>query len=752
MADPVDALDPLNAETSPAAPKKRTRVQFSCTACRYRKLKCCRTYPCTNCKKRGEAATCTYVGRGPRGKAQHGRSSPTLVQDRLQHLENLVMSLAQKQKPNDQEPNFNAPPQEGLVGYDTPPSANDRENKPSPHDTGTLIVKDTGTSYIDGSNWRAILEEINGVREYIDEQEENEEEEGAEDDLDQESTPVLLLGMGKPVTKEELLVDIPPRSIADRLVSRFLKTSEPSLVVVHVPTFRKEYDKFWKDPTSASFNWVAFLYAIMTLAVSLCHRSEEPLPLSAVDPISLWNTFRKRAAQSLVQANYITPGRYKGEALFLYALSEFYRSQDAQAGVSYLLGINIRLAMRMGYHRDPSHFPNLSPYDCEMRRRLWTMLCQLDSLVSFQVGLPRTIHSNYSDTNMPANLLDTDFDEDTVQMPPARPDEERTACSYTRAKVRIMNIFGQTTDLAYSRADVPYEEIMDIDRELEEAHNLIPSFLKVRPMSHTIADPTELILRRYTLELVYQKTRIVLHRRYMAESSSQFSYSRSVCLSAARETLRYHAEIYNESLPGGQIYAERFFLNSLQNTDFMLSSMILCLELSQENERGYAALLKPQEKEDILRLLETTHRIFKDARRRSVDTQRAFVALNIMLKRVKGSSFESVTSTRTDEPAMHIDDKMAFQARPVSMDQQPYPVFTTATAEMPPTMYNPTESTPYPGLGVIEDMLNTPAQLNWRLYDSRVFGFETPVQDSLWYSGASSSSTGMDFTPYTSGA
>lgn len=61
-------------------------------ACR---LKCCRNHPCTNCKKRGEAASCTYVGRGPRGKAQHGRSSPTLVQDRLHHLENLVMSLAQ---------------------------------------------------------------------------------------------------------------------------------------------------------------------------------------------------------------------------------------------------------------------------------------------------------------------------------------------------------------------------------------------------------------------------------------------------------------------------------------------------------------------------------------------------------------------------------------------------------------------------------------------------------------------------------
>lgn len=433
-----------------------------------------------------------------------------------------------------------------------------------------------------------------------------------------------------------------------------IKKLSERLVVVHVPSFRREYERFWQNPTDASFSWVALLYAMMTLAVSLYYRSEEHLPFNYVDPLNVWNTFRKRAAQCLIQANYINPGRYKAEALFLYALSEFYRSQDAQAGVSYLLGITIRLAMRMGYHRDPSHFPNLSPYEGEMRRRLWVMLCQLDTLISFQVGLPRTIHTKYSDTEMPANLFDTDFDEDTVQMPPARPDGERTPCSYTRAKGRIMDIFGQITDLAYSRADVSYDDITDIDRKLGDAHNLIPCFLKVQPINQMIADPTDLILRRYTLELVYQKSRIVLHRRYMAERNSKYAYSRSVCLNAARETLRLHTEIYNESLPGGQLYAERFFLNSLQNTDFMLSSMVLCLELSQDNERGYGALLKPQETHDLLELLETTHRMFKEARRRSVDTQRAFAALTVMLNRVKGSSVESLIGS-PDKPAMHID-------------------------------------------------------------------------------------------------
>lgn len=66
---------------------------------------------------------------------------------------------------------------------------------------------------------------INDVKECIGE---NSNDEGVDIDPYDASSPVLLLGNSRPVSKEEMLMDIPPRSIADRLVSRFLKTSEPA--------------------------------------------------------------------------------------------------------------------------------------------------------------------------------------------------------------------------------------------------------------------------------------------------------------------------------------------------------------------------------------------------------------------------------------------------------------------------------------------------------------------------------------------
>lgn len=638
-----------------------------------------------------------------------------------------------------------------------------------PNSTAT---RPKGTSYIDSANWRAILEEvcidpagchwvceltefkINGVKEYLDEHAEDSDDDGLEQDPYNDSSPALLLGTGRPFSKEELILDIPPRSTADRLVSRFLKTSEPSIVSIHVPTFQREYERFWTYPQGMSYTWIALLYSIMALSVSMYHRIDEPLPLNTFDSMTAWNIFRKRAAQCLTQANYLTPGQYKVEALFMYSLSEFYRSQDAQMGVSFLFGIIIRLAMRMGYHRDPSHYPGLSAKDGEMRRRTWALLIQLDTLISFQVGLPRTIRSWLSDTGLPSNLLDTDFDENTTILPQSRPEGERTPCTYTCAKARIQHVFGQISDLAYSREPVSFDEILEIERRLDESHNILPSFFQIRPISQCIADPAELIMRRYTLEMLYQKARIVLHRPYLGKHA----HSRSICITAAKETLRYHAEIWNESLPGGQLHAERFFVNSFQNTDFMLSSMILCLELSQDNDNAH---LSRQEHTAVLRLLETTHRIFGETRRRSVDTQRAFVALSLMLGRVKGK-FLQTHSSGGDSQDFSMDgmyefvslagvankypDKMSSRSLGTPVEQPLYPTYTSADG-MPTAPINADDAPSYQSLAVIEDMLSDPAaHLDWRLYDSRVSGLEESNRDNFWFSGAPPAPLEVDFT------
>ncbi|PTU20884.1 hypothetical protein P175DRAFT_0501517 [Aspergillus ochraceoroseus IBT 24754] len=777
MADPLPK-DP--AQLFKEKGKKRTRVQLSCTACRSRKLKCCRTHPCTNCRKRGEATTCTFVGRGPRGRPSHGRSSPTHVQDRLQHLENLIFSLAQQKRQGgdqnpgqsqDRDPDANSLLPHGLgvevpqpgpqMMLQTPPSPPDQVGKDSPADQpGKLVVKDTGTSYIDSAHWKAILEEINEFKESLRDSDELSDEDAVEYEPVNENAPTILFGLGKTATKEELLTDLPSRTVADRLVSLFINSNQPAVVILHIPTFHKQYNQFWTRPQDVSLPWLGMLYAILSLGVLFHQRSGDSLEGVTEDQMDIINTSRKRSAQCLSQSNYTLAGRYKVEGLFLYTMVEFYMSNDAQIGVSFLLGITVKLAMRMGYHRDPDQFPAISVFDGEMRRRMWVFLYQLDTLIAFEIGVPRTILDWHYDTALPRNLSDEHYNENTKKLPPPRPENEVTTTSYTIAKARLMATFGKILDMAYSREPVTYEEALELDRQMEEAHDLVPPVFRARPIDQCIMDPPELIVRRYALENTYQKARCVLHRRYLGEvhSNLRYAYSRVVCITAAKQILRGYADIYRENQPGGLMYRNRYFPNSIQYTDNLLAAMILCMELSYSHAAGGALAVRPnddvavviRDRDDLLSTLEESHQILNELRKRSVDAQKAYAALTIMLRRVKkglhtipppkSSIFSSSTTDPTTEPELELEaEPVTTSNQPPaygswqdleSLDNQPYPLdISTGFMTDPMTSMD----TPFASLDVIGEMLDTPANLNWNLWDRQIHDRPDLNGNGLWY-------------------
>lgn len=78
------------------------------------------------------------------------------------------------------------------------------------------------------------------------------------------------------------------------------------------------------------------------------------------------------------------------------------------------------MAQSLGLHRDGSHFPQLTPYEVEIRRRVWWALCFLDVRSSEDQGMDYTIVSGSFDTNFPRNLDDTDINPDTKEPPPER--------------------------------------------------------------------------------------------------------------------------------------------------------------------------------------------------------------------------------------------------------------------------------------------------------------------------------------------
>ncbi|PVH79414.1 hypothetical protein DL98DRAFT_631819 [Cadophora sp. DSE1049] len=127
-----------------------------------------------------------------------------------------------------------------------------------------------------------------------------------------------------------------------------------------------------------------------------------------------------------------------------------------------------------GYHRDGSHFPRLSPYEIELRRRKWAIISLWDRVTSVQVGLPSMIKAGQCDTREPASLLDTDIDEDVTEIPKERPENEHTHIQFLVVKNRLMDVFSEICELTTRIQPSTYTEILALDSLLSKAYSSIP--------------------------------------------------------------------------------------------------------------------------------------------------------------------------------------------------------------------------------------------------------------------------------------
>ncbi|KAJ3939039.1 uncharacterized protein N0V96_011154 [Colletotrichum fioriniae] len=427
--------------------------------------------------------------------------------------------------------------------------------------------------------------------------------------------------------------------------------------------------------------------------------------------------------------NYTTPGKYKVETMMLYFGSEYLRLADAQQSTAILMSIIVRLAMHSGMHRDPSHFKGMSVFEGEMRKRLWTIVTEIDVLIAFQFGLPSNVQSQYFDTGLPRNLHDRDFDEATVKLPPERPmtEVERTPVMYTIVKSRLVVVFSDIVSRMASRSSPDYGEVLRLDERLERAHEEIPPVLRDRSFTLSVEDTVDLIMQRLWIELMYLKARIVLHRRYftLGRKDIRFAHSRFACINAATKILEIQFNVNEEYKPGGRLSRDRWFVSSLSTHDFLLADMMLCLELSH--------LLRPEgrntigihiDKEPLLSILQASRDIWKSNRKDSSEAVRAFKILSRMLSLSTGDHYESTPETVSSDG---VHDPVI----PTYMPQQPV---ETAWMEQDGSArwgYMPTasssESIPIPMTGV-----DTAMTLDWSVWDTKVQDPNVDTIDLPW--------------------
>ena len=272
--------------------------------------------------------------------------------------------------------------------------------------------------------------------------------------------------------------------------------------------------------------------------------------------------YLEQVVQCLVLGDYTRGGPHVIEALIHYFVIEHFRRPDTETGMWLLMGMVLRLALRMGYHRDPSHFPNISVCQAELRRRTWATLYSADVMLSLQVGVPRMINEGQWDTQPPRNLLDSDFDEDTEELPPSRPDHDVTPMLFAISRQKMAVVVGMIADMA-NMNEPDISESRRIEQLLESTYASIPPALKFTALSDCLADSSMNILLRMTLASIYHKAKIMLNwQRINALSRSleknEVEKSRQTCISSALKILEYQEITDTESQPGGTLYSMKW--------------------------------------------------------------------------------------------------------------------------------------------------------------------------------------------------
>jgi Fungal specific transcription factor domain len=333
----------------------------------------------------------------------------------------------------------------------------------------------------------------------------------------------------------------------------------------------------------------------------------------------------------------------------MYASSFRMYEADEQLRLWLSLGVILRVALKMGLHRDPSNFSFITPFEAEMRRRIWSNIYVFDVLTSFAIGLPGMFPQIQSDVRPPRNLLDTDFGPESRELPPTRPSSELSPVSYSIAKAAIVKIFAKAADISHSVELPDYAEVQKLSAELDFVHDNIKPPLKYIPMQEWILDPPPVIFNRFKLEIIYQKSRCVLHRRYLLHplAGEAEQRSRMECVDAAMQILHHLEEIFLATQPGGQLSTKPFFFSFRANDDFLLAAMILCLELSNSAKYPDQKALDEKTISDMNTALEKTYMIYTTPSEHYTPPEKAVKALEIMMKKINSSDVPS-NGTYTD--------------------------------------------------------------------------------------------------------
>ncbi|KAJ5238786.1 hypothetical protein N7468_003405 [Penicillium chermesinum] len=354
----------------------------SCLGCHRRKVRCDRGVPCTNCAKGG--FTCVY----PTKERDERIPSLQRIASRLERLENIISGL---------------PPEHGAEPLDEPGTQVARRAEQSPPTRNSqgsweLLLNDgQAVHYVNNSNIKDLLQDEERIQAAP----------TASPKPGMPSTQPTPHSHATPAQQSPLLDNIsdilefyPEPQLALKLWAVYVESVDPVMKLLHIPTVQTSVISTILDPKAAGRSMVALTYAIYFAAVI------------ALDQNGGENCAAHRLLIVTDLMNW--PEMTALQALTIYVTC--LRVNETGRSIWVLIGLAIRLAQAIGLHRDGASL-RLSPFETEMRLRLWWHLCVLDARAPEDHGFEPTVNPWDGELRLPLNINDDQIYPRMTQLP-----------------------------------------------------------------------------------------------------------------------------------------------------------------------------------------------------------------------------------------------------------------------------------------------------------------------------------------------
>ena len=226
----------------------------------------------------------------------------------------------------------------------------------------------------------------------------------------------------------------PPPHTLKLYLQLFKENVDPVVKVLHMPTAEPSLlahaDGLDKLPRGLEVLFFAVYYGTITSLSPV-----ECLENFGEERCVLLERYQFGVQQGLARANFLITEEIVVLQAFTLFLQCLRRNDDART-IWTLTGLIVRIAQTMGIHRDGSHF-NLSPFEVEMRRRLWWQICILDARASEDHGCDPTVIDQLFDTDLPLNVNDEDISPDMKEFPEERTGFTEMTFSLIRCEVTV---------------------------------------------------------------------------------------------------------------------------------------------------------------------------------------------------------------------------------------------------------------------------------------------------------------------------